>query len=140
MPREQMYAGYVLDGDTVRCGRSDSAGTLVEEVRVRLFGIDAPELSQAPWGLWSRAYLRRQLAQYEHVDVEVLGQDSYGRLIAYLVKRDGTDLGLLMVVKGEHRASRRHGRPSAAVDANADDALCHRSRKLISEKTSVNFR
>ena len=105
MPREQMYAGYVLDGDTVRCGRSDSAGTLVEEVRVRLFGIDAPELSQAPWGLWSRAYLRRQLAQYEHVDVEVLGQDSYGRLIAYLVKRDGTDLGLLMVVKGEHRAS-----------------------------------
>ena len=93
-----------------------------------------------PWGLWSRAYLRRQLAQYEHVDVEALGRDSYGRLIAYLFKRDGTDLGLLMVVKGEHRASRRHGRPSAAVDANAGDALCHRSRKLISEKTSVNFR
>jgi micrococcal nuclease len=71
----------VSDGDSIRC--RDGA-------RVRLIGIDAPELDQEPFGPRSRAALERRLPAGAVVTLEfdVQPRDRYGRLLAY-VWRDG---------------------------------------------------
>jgi len=71
----------VSDGDSIRC--RDGA-------RVRLIGIDAPELDQEPFGPRSRAALERRLPVGTVVTLEfdVQPRDQYGRLLAY-VWRDG---------------------------------------------------
>ncbi len=43
---EILHVSYTPDGDTVRCLRTVNAR--LEEVRVRLAYLDAPELSHAP--------------------------------------------------------------------------------------------
>lgn len=63
----------VHDGDTVR---------LLDGRRVRLWGIDAPELRQ-PWGPESRDHLAA-LVRGREVQLEPHGEDRYGRLLAVL--------------------------------------------------------
>ena len=67
----------VSDGDSLRC--RDGA-------RVRLIGIDAPELDQEPFGRRSRAALERRLPAGAAVTLEfdVQSRDRYGRLLAYV--------------------------------------------------------
>jgi micrococcal nuclease len=72
----------VVDGDTLTC--DDGA-------RVRLLSIDAPELSQHPFG---RAALRQleELAAVGtvlRVEQDVQRRDRYGRILAYLWLEDG---------------------------------------------------
>jgi micrococcal nuclease len=66
----------VSDGDTFRCrdGR-----------RVRLTGIDGPELEQQPFGLASRAALLRLLPPgiTVRLETDVAPLDQYGRVLAY---------------------------------------------------------
>ena len=71
----------VSDGDSFKC-RDGS--------RVRLIGIDAPELDQEPFGRRSREALERRMAKGTAVRLEfdVQPRDQYGRLLAY-VWRDG---------------------------------------------------
>ena len=67
----------VHDGDTLRC--TDGA-------RVRLTGIDAPELDQRPLGLRSRDGLRAMVARGDTVrlELDVQPTDRYGRILAYV--------------------------------------------------------
>ena len=67
----------VSDGDSIRC-RDGS--------RVRLIGIDAPELDQAPFGQLARAALERRLPPGTVVALEfdVQQRDQYGRYLAYV--------------------------------------------------------
>ena len=67
----------VHDGDTLRC--TDGA-------RVRLTGIDAPELDQRPFGLRSRDGLRAMVAPGDTVrlELDVQPTDRYGRTLAYV--------------------------------------------------------
>lgn len=96
-----MRVVYTPDGDTVRCLRTVQNGAATEEIRVRLAWIDAPEMSQAPYGLNARAYLRRLLALGEPVKVAILGQDLYGRLVGELLRvRDDGNCGLRLVLGG----------------------------------------
>ncbi|MEY6433057.1 thermonuclease family protein [Thioalkalicoccus limnaeus] len=84
----------IHDGDTVsvRC-----AG---DTLRVRLYCIDAPEMSQSPWGAASRDHLRR-LAP-ERVDLWILDRDRYGRKVGELLDpRSGQSLNLAMVRAGQ---------------------------------------
>jgi len=78
----------VHDGDTVT----------VEGVRVRLFGIDAPELSQ-PGGRQSRDYLA-SLALGRVVRIERRDTDAYGRLVGVVVLPGGDEAGAMMVKAG----------------------------------------
>ncbi|HSJ05551.1 MAG TPA: thermonuclease family protein [Longimicrobiales bacterium] len=72
----------VVDGDTLVCEGG---------VRVRLLLIDAPELSQGPWGAVAKALLEQLASPGTLVTVEedVQQRDRYGRLLAYLYLPDG---------------------------------------------------
>ncbi|MFZ1494967.1 MAG: thermonuclease family protein [Candidatus Competibacter denitrificans] len=83
----------VYDGDTLVA--SCPAG----EVKVRVFGIDAPEMKQEPWGDRSRESLRGLLPRFGSVSLHVLDQDRYGRTVAQVLAGD-RDVGLEMVRQG----------------------------------------
>ena len=81
----------IHDGDTVnvRCPNG--------RLKVRLYGIDAPELGQQPWGEQSRELLRSLLPAT--VRLEVMDIDRYGRVVAQLYN-GYQDVGLELVRKG----------------------------------------
>ena len=84
---------HVSDGDTVWVQPLQGG----EAHKVRLLGIDAPEICQ-PWGPQSRAALHAAL-QGQVVEVRARTRDSYGRLLAQLT-RQGNDVGAWMVGQG----------------------------------------
>lgn len=67
----------VADGDTVTC---------TDGTRIRLIGIDAPELDQPPFGDRSRVALEALLPPGEsaRVELDVEARDDFGRTLAYL--------------------------------------------------------
>ncbi len=83
----------VVDGDTVEGAR----GT-----RVRLLLIDAPELSQRPFGDQARRALTRLVPVGAQVTLEtdVEPRDRYGRLLVYLYMPDGAALNHVLVTAG----------------------------------------
>lgn len=84
----------VQDGDTitVRCDE----GVL----RVRIWGIDAPETEQAPWGDIATEHFKNLLGNAREVQVQVVDIDRYGRTVARIFLND-RDLGLVMVRDGQ---------------------------------------
>jgi endonuclease YncB( thermonuclease family) len=98
----------VYDGDTLRARCPD--GT----VTVRMFGIDAPEMKQEPWGARSRDALRALLPQRAEITLRVRDQDRYGRTVAQ-VRVGERDAGLELV---------RQGR--AVVYAQYNDSIAYR--------------
>jgi len=58
-------------------------------VRVRLLGIDTPELQQEPWGREARSFLQRLLPVNDVVRLEtdVRERDQYRRILAYVDPR-----------------------------------------------------
>ena len=84
---------YVSDGDTVWVQPLQGG----EAHKVRLLGIDAPEICQ-PWGPQSRAALHAAL-HGQVVEVTARTRDSYGRLLAQLSVQ-GSDVGAWMVGQG----------------------------------------
>jgi endonuclease YncB( thermonuclease family) len=94
---EQCAVVSIYDGDTltVRCGiKTDQATRL----KVRVWGIDAPELAQRPWGGRARDRLR-EIAKGP-VKLEKIDRDTYGRTVARVLN-DGEDLGLRLVREGD---------------------------------------
>lgn len=84
---------HVTDGDTVWVQPLQGG----EAHKVRLLGIDAPEICQL-WGPQSRAALHAVLLG-QVVEVTARTRDSYGRLLAQL-SRQGNDVGAWMVGQG----------------------------------------
>lgn len=81
----------VIDGDTLEI-RND-----FKRIRVRIYGIDAPEQKQK-FGKESKARLV-SLVQGRRVSIVPKNRDKYGRLVA-AVKFGGKDVGREMVVRG----------------------------------------
>jgi endonuclease YncB( thermonuclease family) len=74
----QVKPGSIHDGDTLRVVRGS------EELKVRLCGIDAPEIRQ-PLGIESRDYLRSLIAKSDgRIHVLPIEEDRYGRTVAEL--------------------------------------------------------
>lgn len=82
----------VYDGDTMNLN-CPKYGV----VKVRVWGIDAPEMAQDPWGERARDALRR-LAQGE-VKLTVVDVDRYGRVVGRIFV-GSKELGLEQVQKG----------------------------------------
>jgi len=83
----------VYDGDTLtaRCPGG--------EVKVRMFGIDAPEMGQKPWGHAAKTALQGLLPD-RGIQLRVQDQDRYGRTVAQAFVGD-RDVGLEMVRLGQ---------------------------------------
>jgi micrococcal nuclease len=87
----------VHDGDTVSVMR----GKKTE--KVRLLGIDAPEMGQRPWGPKAKRHLQELLKRsgwMVSIEFDIDKRDKYGRLLAYLWTKDRTLLNLEMVEDG----------------------------------------
>jgi endonuclease YncB( thermonuclease family) len=85
-------SAYVIDGDTLAFG----------DVRVRLFGIDTPEMDQSQ-GQASKAAMIN-LVRGQELEVRTVDTDNYGRLIAKVYLPNGDDLAKVMVEQGYARA------------------------------------
>lgn len=83
----------IYDGDTLtaRCPEG--------EVKVRVFGIDSPEMGQKPWGEASKQALRALLPTRDPIRLQVRDQDRYGRTVAQVFAGE-RDAGLEMVRQG----------------------------------------
>ncbi len=97
---------WVVDGDTV----------VVNRIRVRLLGMDAPELSQYG-GLKAKSHLIR-LAGGRRVRVVPEGLDCYGRVLATIWLGE-VDLGERMVRDGFARGESHFDRRYAVAEAEA---------------------
>ncbi len=106
----------VADGDTLTV----LVGS--RQVRVRLWGIDAPERKQ-PWSSRSREALAAR-AMHRDAIVATRGTDGYGRTLAR-VAVDGVDLGEAQVRDGMAWVYRRYSKDRAMI-ALEDDARAAR--------------
>jgi micrococcal nuclease len=103
-PRQHHAVRYVLDGDTI-----DVAGV----GRVRLLGIDAPEAgavfdTPAPFAREARARLVSIVGgRWVHLETDGEIHDSYGRLLAYVLRDDGLFVNGEMLRAGLARISAR---------------------------------
>jgi endonuclease YncB( thermonuclease family) len=84
----------VYDGDTL------TANCPPGQVKVRVFGIDAPEMGQKPWGDNSKRVLNSLLADHDPVQLRVIDQDRYGRTVAQVFAGE-RDVGLELVRQGQ---------------------------------------
>jgi micrococcal nuclease len=88
----------VADGDTVTVMLSS------KEEKVRLIGIDAPELGQIPWGAESKKYLNSLISSSGskvRLEYDVEKRDKYDRILAYLWTTDGTLVNMSMLKNGQ---------------------------------------
>ena len=91
-PTAVCVVARIVDGDTFQC---------VGGPRVRLIGVDAPELSQRPYGLLAFEALAGLMPAGSRVELErdVEPTDRYGRRLAY-VWRDTVLINWAMVRNG----------------------------------------
>jgi endonuclease YncB( thermonuclease family) len=94
-PSAACTVASVHDGDTLpaTCGG--------EKVKIRLYCIDAPEMGQRPWGTMSRDQLRGLLPQGSRIEIRQIDKDRYGRVVGEVLKENGDNLNLQMVLAGE---------------------------------------
>jgi endonuclease YncB( thermonuclease family) len=113
-----------LTGRVVSVADGDTLTVLVgsRQVRVRLWGIDAPERGQ-PWSRRSREALAAR-AMHRDASVATRGTDGYGRTLAR-VAVDGVDLGEAQLRDGMAWVYRRYSKDRAMI-ALEDDARAGR--------------
>ena len=117
----------VIDGDTVRAqyrlfhfiGRG-------KPFSVRLYGIDAPEMSQ-PGGEASRKHLRRLVGWRPSMRMEISDEDRYGRTIGLLYRGRGergrrNSLNLKMVRSGQAYCYTQYGGKELGFDRAEEEA------------------
>ncbi len=93
--RERREVTTVSDGDSFRCA---------DNRRIRLLLLDAPEMSQTPFGVRARDALRSRMRRGDTVwlEYDVQREDRYGRTLAHAWTdaQDGTHLNLAMARDG----------------------------------------
>lgn len=100
----------IHDGDTITILQNKT------QIKVRLFGIDAPELKQ-PYGKKSKQFLANLIAG-EVVEVDENGKDRYKRTIG-TVYLDGQDINAQMVANGYAWAYRKFSKKYTAHESGA---------------------
>lgn len=93
----------VHDGDTISIRTRSFAGVPLKIERIRLIGIDAPELKQEPWGRLSKRYLKKLISESDWVvsiEFDVQQRDKYGRLLSYLWDKKGRLINEKMIENG----------------------------------------
>ncbi|MDQ7787729.1 MAG: thermonuclease family protein [Thermodesulfovibrionales bacterium] len=96
---EEPYVSVIAvhDGDTV------SVLLDKKQEKIRLIGIDAPEMGQKPWGEGAKNYLESILnasGQQVRIERDVEERDTYGRMLAYFWTTKGEMVNVMMVRGG----------------------------------------
>lgn len=86
--RKIVGRAWVIDGDTIAINR----------IKIRLAGIDAPELDE-PWGRKAK-WAMVNLCKGQTIHVALTGDTSYDRLVGTCYLPDGTDVGAELVKAG----------------------------------------
>lgn len=89
---DQIKIIKIYDGDTITALTSKK-----EKIKIRLYGIDAPELKQ-PFGKASKRHLI-DLISNKSLNINEKGKDKYGRTLAVLYSGD-QDINAQMVIDG----------------------------------------
>jgi endonuclease YncB( thermonuclease family) len=135
----EQFTGKVVgvsDGDTltVLVQRDQS----LEQIKVRVSGIDAPEKAQA-FGDRSKQGLS-DCAFAKKVQVEVIKLDRYGRSVGKVISQ-GTDCGLRQIELGLAWHYKAYAREQSPADrqsyAAAEDAAHERKRGLWSDPAAI---
>lgn len=87
----------VHDGDTISI-LFDS-----KSEKVRLIGIDAPELNQRPWGLRAKNHLKELIMSSQWIiilEFDIEKRDKYGRFLCYGWTSDGKMINVQMLKDG----------------------------------------
>ena len=115
-----LYASlFAFSGEVVSIHDGDTITILTEkkqQIKVRLFGIDAPELKQ-PYGKKSKQFLANLIAS-EVVEVEENGKDRYKRTIGTIYV-NGTDINAQMVENGYAWAYRKFSKKYTPQESKA---------------------
>ena len=82
----------VTDGDTIKILTSER-----QQIKVRLYGIDAPEKKQ-PYGTAAKRYLADMIAG-KNVQIKERGKDRYKRILG-IVYLDSKDVNEILVLNG----------------------------------------
>lgn len=82
----------VIDGDTIKVLKG------LEEIRIRIFGVDCPEKKQ-PFGSKAKEFTSDQVFGKD-VEIHVRSGDRYGRTVATVKLTDGRDLAALNLEAG----------------------------------------
>lgn len=101
----------ISDGDTITILTQQH-----EQIKVRLYGIDAPELKQ-PYGKKSKQFLANLIAG-KVVEVDENGKDRYKRTIG-TIYLDGKDINAQMVANGYAWAYRKFSKKYTAQESKA---------------------
>lgn len=90
IPASKRIAGraHIIDGDTIRIGKT----------KIRLAGIDAPELDR-PYGRKSK-WAMVKICNGQRLRVELTGETSYDRLVGTCYLPDGRDIGAELIKEG----------------------------------------
>jgi micrococcal nuclease len=103
-PDQHFPVRFAFDGDTL-----DVTGA----GRVRLLGIDAPEMgagfdTPAPFAREARTHLIAvAVGRWVHLETDAETRDTYGRLLAYVIRDDGLFVNAAMVREGLARVTAR---------------------------------
>ncbi len=87
----------IYDGDTV------SAIVNGHFEKIRLIGIDAPEMDQRPWGKKARECLGALMSATDSrifLEYDIERRDKYGRILAYIWTQDGKMINEEMMKNG----------------------------------------
>jgi micrococcal nuclease len=124
----------VVDGDTVDVDQADGQRTTT---RIRLWGIDTPEVARPQWGKVGEPYAEeaKQCTQRLCFGQEVRllldphqSRDRYGRLLATIQLPDGTLLNERLLLAGLAEYEERFSHQWMSRFENAEDAA--RSEKV----------
>jgi len=98
----EAISGYIIDGDTFAATVKLENDTRIS-VRVRILGIDAPEMngeceSEIEWAHRSRDRLAELLPEGSIIQLSSIKDDKYiGRINAYVKIPDGRDVSAIML-------------------------------------------
>lgn len=119
----------ITDGDSLWVRPTDGG----QAVKLRIDGIDAPEICQSGGQAARQALAARLLGRT--VQVQTYRQDDYGRGLA-AVSLDGEDMGAWMVSQGHAWAYRQRSGSYLALQAQAQSA----GRGLFADRNALQPR
>lgn len=119
----------VTDGDSLWVRPAEGG----QPVKIRIDGIDAPEICQSGGQAARKALAARLLGR--SVEVHTRRQDDYGRGLA-AVSLDGEDVGAWMVSQGHAWAYRQRSGEYLALQARAQSA----ARGLFADRHAIEPR